>query len=327
MNNKVRKLSIFIDKTLGELLFTIFNLFNYKKNNFSIDKNDIKNILIIRPGGIGDFLLTIPSFKKLRKIFPKANMTILLFKRNYYCIELYNKFDKVILIDKPLEFFRFLFNKSRYDLAIDFDQYRKIASILTLLSSAKIKIGFDNNGKGVSYDYPIKYSKDTYEVISFLSLLSPLTKTNSLNEIDLLLIKNYKDYYIKNKYKNIGIYASAMKVENRLPIKKWANIIEFMGENKNYYFFGSKNDKYRYDKLEQNFNGYNIIRNDGKLSLKESLNTLSKMDLLISEDGGVFHMGVCVGIPTTSYWLHGESNMNKWKAPFKKHKGILIKHE
>ena len=48
------------------------------------------------------------------------------------------------------------------------------------------------------------------------------------------------------------------------------------------------------------------------------------MRLLISEDGGVYHMAVCTGISTESYWLHGEDNMYKWKAPFDKHKGFLM---
>jgi len=115
-----------------------------------------------------------------------------------------------------------------------------------------------------------------------------------------------------------------MKKENRLPINKWVEIIKDYGKGKEYFFFGISADKNRYDRLENQLNNYNITRFDGKLSLMSSIKALSEMDLVLSEDGGTYHMAVCAGIPSITYWLHGKDNMDKWKAPFKKHKAVMV---
>ncbi len=324
MSNRKRKSTIFIDKIIGEPIFR-FVVNNTSNKKIKINKKEIRNILLIRPGGIGDYLLTIPSFKRIRKMFPKSKITIFLFKRNAKCLSLYDNFDRKVIIDNPLSLINYLSEKKDYDLAIDFDQHRKIASILTLLSKSKIRIGFDNNYKGKAYNYPIRYRKDMYEADSFLGLLKPLGIDEKVKEKDLILeIKENKPKLLKNGY-NIGIYASAMKEENRLPLEKWVEIIKKLGKNKNYYFIGTQNESARYDKLQEKLKGYNIIRADGCLSLNESLSLIKNMKLLFSEDGGVYHLGVCAEIPTISYWLHGKDNMKKWKAPFKKHKGVLVK--
>tara|TARA_Y100000310_G_C20549950_1_gene747550 strand:- start:156 stop:1139 length:984 start_codon:yes stop_codon:yes gene_type:complete len=327
MNDKKRKLVILIDKIIAEPIFWAHNLFS-KNNKQKIKKQEIKNILIIRPGGIGDFLLNIPAFKRLRKTYPNAKITIFAFKRNKNCFEFYDDFDKKVIIDTPKEFSKFLLTKKNYNLTIDFDQHRKTSSIISLLSKAKVRIGFKNNSKEKAYNYSIPYKKDLYESLSFLSLLNPLKIKISFSEKDLLIKPDKKEFNILKKQKNIGIYASALKENNRLPIKKWAEIIKKHGKKPNYYFIGSSNDIERYDLLEKELKkikGFKINRVDGTLSLKDSFNLISKLNLLISEDGGVYHLGVCAGIPTLSYWLHGKNNMKKWKAPFNKHNVVMVR--
>jgi len=316
MSNNKRKATILFDKLLGEPIF--FLMKKQTKNYYNV--NEINNILLIRPGGIGDYLLTIPAFKELKRRFPKAKIDILLFKRNRGCTQFYNKFNLIKIIDKPSEFIKFLGKNRNYDLCIDFDQQRKIPSILSILSKSKIKIGFKNNNKEKAYSYPLNYSVSEYEAQSFMNLLKPLKINKKVTENDLLLLKSNK-----KKNNSVGIYASAMKEDNRLSIEKWKEIIKKSGKNKEYYFFGSNKDKERYDLIQEELKDYKIHRLDGKGNLIDSLKEISKMEKFISEDGGVYHMAVCTGTPTTSYWLHGKDNMNKWKAPFNKHKGVLIK--
>lgn len=319
MSDLKRKITIFIDEMIGEPIFNILTLF-YKNEPHNIDKEQIKKILIIRPGGIGDYLLNIPSFKAVRKLFPQAKIDIFLFKRSFPSLSFYDDFDKKTIIDKPVNLLKFILSNKDYDLTIDFDQHRKIPSILTILSKSKIRIGFHNKGKEKAYNYSFPYKEGVYEAENFVNLLKPIGFNRRLKEEDLMLIKNHK----RDK-KSIGIYAAAMKIKNRLPIHKWKEIIEKIGKDKTFYFIGSKEDKERYDELESQLSGFKIERSDGKLSLKESLELVSKLSILYSEDGGVYHMAVCTGTPTVSYWLHGEKNMMTWKGPFGKHEGILLK--
>ena len=321
MSDRKRKFYIFLDKIIGELIFFLIVLV-FKNKGEKIRKGLIKNILLIRPGGIGDFILSVPAFKRLRGMFPNATMHIFTFSRNNVSLELYNGFDESIVIDKPRNFLKFILGKKNYDVVIDFDQHRKLASVLSVLSRAGIRIGFRNNNKDKVYNYPVRYDIEQYEAINFLGLIKPLGGSEELKEKDLLLV----DSSCRNSgCKNIGIYAAAMKKNNRLPVKKWMEIMEHYGRQKTYYFLGGEADQVRYDELEQELDGFNIIRKDGKLRLGETFTLITDLDLLLAEDGGVYHMGVVAGIPTVSYWLHGEGNMKNWKAPFRKHKGRIIK--
>jgi len=329
MNNSIRKINILIDKTIGEFIFFILKFFYW--NNKKTNINEVRHILLIRPGGIGDFLLNIPTFKRLRKMYPHAKITLLLFKRNKHCIELYSDFDSIRIIDEPLEFIWYLIEKKDYDLCIDFDQHRKIPSIIAMLSNARVRIGFRNNGKEAAYNYPINYYKGRYEAQSFLDLLRPLGSLTKLSEKELYLIDSHSN--TNRRTNRVGIYAAAMKLENRFPLKAWRDIIKKLGKNNIYYFIGSKEDKARYDALENELgNEFKIIRIDGKTSLKECFEVLQTLDLCLAEDGGIYHLAVCAGIPTvfccysdTLRTRNGNSHISKWKAPFRQHKEYKIK--
>ncbi|MEM4625683.1 MAG: hypothetical protein QXJ28_02900, partial [Candidatus Pacearchaeota archaeon] len=186
MTNRKRKITILFDKVIATPIYFMLLLF-YRPRKEVIRNNSIHRILLIRPGGIGDFLLNVPAFKELRKKFPKAEITIFLFNRNKDCIELYNDFNNIIIIDNLKEFFFFLLKNKNYDLCIDFDQHRKIPSIISILSKAKVKIGFNNSLKGKAYNYPVQYNPDEYEAQSFLNLLKPININKELKEQDLIL--------------------------------------------------------------------------------------------------------------------------------------------
>jgi ADP-heptose:LPS heptosyltransferase len=140
--------------------------------------------------------------------------------------------------------------------------------------------------------------------------LKPFGYNTKLLPEELILVEH------KPEKGAVGVYAAAMKNENRLPLSQWKTIIESHGSEKHFYFFGGKEDKEHYDNLKSQLPGFDIIRCDGELSLKNSLLQLAKMSFMFSEDGGVYHMAICAGVPVESFWLHGESNMKKWKSPF-----------
>jgi ADP-heptose:LPS heptosyltransferase len=310
MSNKLRKKTILFDKVFGELaFFALSPLMMFKKKSRNIPTT-FKNILIIKSGGIGDYLLAIPTFKKIRAAYPDAEIAFFLFNRNKMCLEFYHDFNKVVVIDKPGNLISYLLKFKKYDLCIDLDQHRKIPSVLGLLSYAPVRIGFDNGSKGRAYTHPAEYREDQYIAQTFMNLLSPLALDKKIEMSDLILKQSTEK--LPN---SIAIYACAMKEDNRLSLEKWSDIIRKKGEDFTYYFIGGKADNERYDALQALLPGFHIERMDGKLSLSGSLELLSKCESMISEDGGTYHMGVVAGIPVTGYWLHGGNNMKKWGAP------------
>ena len=60
---------------------------------------DIKRIIVSRTDKIGDLVLSIPSFYMLRKMYPKAEIVVLVRKYNYEIVENLPYIDRVIKID------------------------------------------------------------------------------------------------------------------------------------------------------------------------------------------------------------------------------------
>lgn len=115
--------------------------------------NDIRKILIIHPGGIGDLIMFTPVIKVLKNNFPEAKIDIFagytpecagVFEERGIINKFFNiNFVKSNLIDK-LKFI-FQLRKEKYDLSlfpIDANNFK--GSIISFLIGAKIRVG----GKG-----------------------------------------------------------------------------------------------------------------------------------------------------------------------------------
>lgn len=114
----------------------------------STDKSRIKNILVIKFGGIGDILLTTPVFPNLRAFFPDAVINVLTLRNA-----------RDILIDNPYITRAFTYDpnedkswcliknirKQKYDLIIDLYGNPRTA-LITFISGAKYRFGFKFRG-------------------------------------------------------------------------------------------------------------------------------------------------------------------------------------
>lgn len=65
-----------------------------------IELNEIKKIVVSRTDKIGDLVLSIPSFYMLKKLYPKAELTVLVRKYNYDIVKNLSYIDRVIKVDE-----------------------------------------------------------------------------------------------------------------------------------------------------------------------------------------------------------------------------------
>ena len=115
------------------------------------DFRNIKHILLIQLGDIGDVVLTFPAMKGLRDFFPDAKIILAVRKKAGDLIENCPWADGVILIDSQkrslkdeiLYQWRFFsdLRKHKFDLAIDMRTGTR-GAILAFLSGARQRIGF-----------------------------------------------------------------------------------------------------------------------------------------------------------------------------------------
>ena len=168
------KLIKFLDYCLGKPFCYFFSIL---KTDVS-KKSDLKKLLIIRPGGIGDAVLLYPSLKILRKSFEKVQIDILAEKMNAGVFKGCKYIDNLYLYDDFMNLSLYKVLIAGYDAVIDTEQWHRLTAVIGFLARADIRVGFATNERKKLLTNPVDYSQDDYEAISFLNLISEITGEN-----------------------------------------------------------------------------------------------------------------------------------------------------
>ena len=115
-------------------------------------------ILVVRLRLIGDVVFTTPAIRALRQRFPDAHITYLVEPAAAPVVAHNPSIDEVIVAPRRRGLMQLVADVAlgrrlrarRYDLAIDFHGGPR-SSLLTWLSGAKVRLGYDVAGRGWMY--------------------------------------------------------------------------------------------------------------------------------------------------------------------------------
>jgi len=316
------------DILFGSILISFAKLFIRPEKEIP---QNIKSILLVRPGGIGDAVLLIPSLKILKKHFPGSRIDILAEKRNSEIFKNNTLITNLYLYDdfntkNPLKVL-----KNSYQVVIDTEQWHKLTSVVTYLTKAPIRIGFSTNGRTEMYSHSVEYKQSDYESLSFLNLVSVLTgKKHRLNINGGFLnnknkIENEEFLNYRKKFKLIiGLFTGATVKERRWGVEKFAELAEnLISKNYGIVMLGGRDDLRETAEIDKILKSKDFINMTGKTSLYETSQIIANLDLLISSDSGLMHIAYGTGTCTLS--LFGAGIQNKW-APKGKNNYVINKN-
>ncbi len=302
------------DRIFGSLAISVSKSFIHPKEDIS---KDISNILIIRPGGIGDAVLLIPALKILRKHYPDLQIDILVEKRNAGIFKNSSIINNLFLYDDLRNNGLLDIFKNNYDAVIDTEQWHKLTSVVAYFTKAPIRIGYSTNGRADLYSKSAEYKQSDYEAISFINLASALTgKKHRFNTNGGFLKKNKSKNKEFSKYRKqyksvVGLFPGATIRERRWGVQNFASVAEsLIQKNIGVIFLGGKNDIPEVEKIIRILGTKEYLNLTGKTSLNETTEIISEMDLLISSDSGLMHIAYGVGTSTLS--LFGAGIEDKW---------------
>lgn len=300
----------FVDAILGKLLCMILS----PKPATRCVPTTIAKILCIRPGGIGDAVLLLPTIRLLKKNYPDVRVDVLAERRNMAVFTLTTDIDRVLLYERPMQLFSAL--TTRYDVIIDTEQWHRLSAVVARLSRAKKIIGYSTNERKNLFTHAVPYSLDELEMESFLKLLRPL-----LDEVQwahawpFLTIQPYLLHRVRpllDKFRNkrfVALFPGGSVKKKRWDTINFRTTAQFLAE-KGYgiCIIGSKADKACGSSIANETP--NVIDFCGKLTIPETAALLSYASLLISGDSGIMHIAAGLGIPIVA--LFGPSNEKKW---------------
>ena len=307
--------------------------------NYKSELSELKNILVIRPGGAGDGLMSIPLLKALRKNFHRSKITLLCVKKSKAGLQLSNLYDELYAIDDLKNFSQNLriISKKQFDVVFDLEQFRRITSIITYSTGSKIRIGFDTNNRRLLYTHFISYANEKhYESINFVKQLEVFgIKVPYEEAIDITfplpekLLKEAKQKLNENSinpnYQNvIAVFPGVLKAHHRWKMKEFAALTDMIineDQNTKVLLMGTPADvPDTQEVIKSLINKDKMTDFTGELSYKEALAVLTFCKLLISCDGGAVYMGAAMGIGTISLW--GPGVMERFKPAGNSHIGV-----
>lgn len=281
---------------------------------------NIKKILAVNFGGIGDEILFLPALISLKKEFPNVKITLALEPRSKGVKDLTDIIDDLFLIDikgknKYLELLRlvFLARKGKFDLAITAGG-NVFMSIILFLTGIKKRYGY-NTGKisELLLTIAVPLNKNQYASNMYHDLVTPLT--NIKTELPQIKIGN-----VEKQPDTILIHPGVSKLSvqkgmiKTIPPKIWAQVVDLLVESgKKVILTGGPDDKECVETMlsrMKNSTKENFTNYFGKTkNLKELAELISSCEKFLCSDSAPLHLAVALQIKT--YVIFGPTDYKK----------------
>lgn len=277
-----------------------------------------KDIVIIQTAYLGDCVLTLPLAKTLKECPQTGRITVVcrpqvkaLFKAcpSVDKIMVYNKKGKEKGVAGTFNVIKKIKRKNYYTAFLPQRSFR--SGLITFLSRIPERVGFSRGGASIFLTSKCKYDWNKHEVGRLLDMAAASGCTNKKRkfeiELDKKLVLKYGKIFNKNNKKIIGIAPQSKWPTKCWPKEKYNRLIEMIKENYRVVVFGSEREEWPA-----------AVNLTSRTSLKELLAAVNSIDILISNDSGLMHIGAALGksviaifgatVPGMGFAPYGEKN-------------------
>ena len=307
---------------LDYLLWLLLDLSKFKR----IKKEEIKKVLIIHLGAIGELLVTTPLFPALKKTlncdisFMVSEGKEQVFKNNPYLSEIItyeNNFKKNIKILKNKDF----------DLAIILFPGSIQFSLMCLLAGIKYRIGCFNGlkkGPALFFTRRVFPINKKHAVQKNLDMIRQIGIHNKNPKIEVYVSdkekKKVKNILKKLKVKDYIIvhpgfgFSTKHKYPSRLwPLDRYVKVIDHLVQNYKVKILltGSADEKIFADEIKKKVkNKEQVIIASGLFNLREFITIINFAKLVIESSTSAGH--IAIGLQTPLISLMGRGNLYEW---------------
>jgi lipopolysaccharide heptosyltransferase II len=318
---------------------------------------NLRKVLIINPFGIGDVLFTTPVINALNAAIPGVRIGYLCNSRTAEILRNDPFVDSIFIYDrdqfesvKKKSFFAWLkksndfieeIRDKRFDAALDFSLNSQYG-FFCWAAGIKKRVGFDYKGRGLFLTDKVKFTgySDKHVVqyyADLLKLLGLVLKDNSL--------RLYIDPHDLSKVENLLVQQGIVGTDLLIGLIPGAG--RSWGKDAYLKHWPANNFSLLADKLVENYKAKIIIIGDfkevgitkevisgmshkaidfsGETTIGELSALISKMKLVVANDGGPLHMAAALGLKTLSMFGPVDDKIYGPYPPEAKH--IVIKND
>ena len=289
----------------------------------TINTKDIKNIIVVQIGKIGDMVLTIPLFYYLKQICPDARLTVLASSKNDEIPKNLSYVDETITFSKNILSSFFLLKSLRkrdYDILIDVN-YNYSRTSERILKTLRPKHSFGMNLRKELYETDLnKISKGTHLsdiTLSPVLFLKPEIRTDLAIPLrDQFPVTSGSKEFSGNKFK-ILFNISAGSKSRYWSKENWCTLIKdilkkYGNEKYSYYITGITANEEDIDWVRKNTN-QEAISFIKTYNLAHLFQVISNINLLISPDTSLVHVASLYNKPVLGLYPNVNWNLEKFK--------------
>lgn len=269
----------------------------------------MQRFLIIQTAFLGDVILATPVMSELKRLYPEAEIDVLVRKgnepilNNHPAIHTVFSFNKKEGKWKEMRRLIAVFRTKKYDEVINLQRFGS-SGVITFLSRGKRKIGFDKNPFSFSYGIKIKHEIGTgkHEVERNLECIAHhgaeklVRPTVFPSDEDRIKVASYT----KSPFYTLA--PASVWFTKQLPEAKWIELANNLKQKGTVYLVGGPAD---FDLCQRISEAANLpVENNlaGKLNLLESCALFEKATRCFVNDSGPLHMATAVDAPVTAFF-------------------------
>lgn len=312
------KLIKYIDRYIG-----IPSSYFIKILSFPTKKTEkIKKILMIKFSGFGNIVLALPTIRAIRKKYPEAEIIFLTHSINKSIIENEPSIDKIITFDINsskktfIDIFKLIkqLSTENIELIIDFEQFSRFSSIISFLSRAPIRIGFNTQMQSRGHLYNIKVPYENKHTSKLFADLGLALKTKiDFNNTEIFISQQDKEKvdnfinenHLSQKNPLVGIHpgCGTNNPKRKWPKENFAKLADYLAEKHKSKVFFTGNDKEKTLINEiQSLMSDSSIDTSGLFNLRELAYLISKCKIFFSNDTGPLHLASAMKVPVGAFF-------------------------
>ncbi|MBK7966089.1 MAG: glycosyltransferase family 9 protein [Bacteroidetes bacterium] len=245
---------------------------------------------------------------------PAAQLDVLVRKGNEGLLQNFPGLNQVLIWDKGKSKHKNLvrllvqIRKKKYDIVINIQRFAA-TGILTGLSGAKTRIGFDKNPFSFLFTQKIEHSIDGSNAIHETQRNLKLIESFGANlNAKPVLFPSTDDFEAVKIYKTNSYYCIAptsVWFTKQVPAVKWVELIkqiQFIDSNAHIYLLGGPADKEECFKIEKQSNHPKVKTLAGQLSFLQTAALMKEATRNFVNDSAPMHIASAMNAPITVYY-------------------------
>jgi ADP-heptose:LPS heptosyltransferase len=269
----------------------------------------MQKFLVIQTAFIGDAVLATGLLEKLHQHFPSAHIDYLVRQGNESLFTKHPFIHEVLIWNKKQkkyqDFLRLLsvIRSKKYDKVIDVQRFAT-TGMLTALSEAKEKIGFEKNPFSFAFTQKIKHSvnEGIHEIERNHALIQSFTDDTPAKP---RLYPAAEDFafvqpFIQQNY--ICIAPTSVWYTKQFPADKWIKFIHKLPQSLQVFLLGAASDFEICEEIYSQCSHMKVYNTAGKLSFLQSAALIKGAQMNYVNDSAPMHLASAVNAPVTAIY-------------------------